>query len=308
MKRLALFIAILAVIPQAGNGSQNNVGLLSLGDVDSRSRRVVVSVDLVTDTRTGERITSAEMIQRLSSKRMILIGEEHTDDYSHGVQAIIIEKLIRSGRTPTIGLEMLPQTQQPCLDDFHNHEPVEDIVGACSWYDSWGHNWQYYKEIFLLAKAYRLPLRALNVPRRIVKAIGLGDGLPEGPEVRSYFPAGINFESDDHRLLVKTYFAGADFLHRTSDSEFSQLFRMQCAWDAGMAAAAEGAIEENSPKQLVVVLAGAGHVAYRLGIARQFARINAKEIATILPVPVTSDVTRYAAGYADFLWGVPVSP
>jgi hypothetical protein len=61
-------------------------------------------------------------------------------------------------------------------------------------------------------------------------------------------------------------------------------------------------------KAILVVFAGAGHVAYGLGIQRQVARLFSGRIAALVPVAVRDEKNRpvraVRASYADFIWGV----
>ena len=68
-------------------------------------------------------------------------------------------------------------------------------------------------------------------------------------------------------------------------------------WQAGQALTVP-----SDPREIVVVLIGAGHVAYDLGAARQLASGFKGGIASLIPVTVPK---RINAAYAQFVWGVP---
>jgi membrane-associated protease RseP (regulator of RpoE activity) len=87
------------------------------------------------------------------------------------------------------------------------------------------------------------------------------------------------------------------------------MFRAQCTWDAAMAWNAVAALRRaNDPNAVMVVLIGAGHVAYGLGAQRQAALWFDGASAAVIPIPVLDEKDRPAkvrASYADFVWGVP---
>ena len=88
------------------------------------------------------------------------------------------------------------------------------------------------------------------------------------------------------------------------------MLNAQCTWDATMAWNAVAALgKDPDPKAVMVVLVGAGHVQYGLGIERQARQYSEAKIASVIPVAVEDDarkpVRSVQASYANFLWGVP---
>jgi hypothetical protein len=65
-------------------------------------------------------------------------------------------------------------------------------------------------------------------------------------------------------------------------------------------------------KAIMVVLIGAGHVAYGLGAERQARLWFDGKTASVVPVPIAEEagatpVAKVQASYADFVWGLPPS-
>ena len=86
------------------------------------------------------------------------------------------------------------------------------------------------------------------------------------------------------------------------------MFEAQVSWDGVMAYQAWRARQAH-PNAVVVVLAGGGHVAYGLGIARQLVAWDDSPVGLVMPVPVGlrngDPLRRVLASYGDYLWGVP---
>ena len=62
----------------------------------------------------------------------------------------------------------------------------------------------------------------------------------------------------------------------------------------------------------MVVLIGAGHVAYGLGAERQTKLWYGGRMASVVPVPIADEehpepLTKLQASYASFVWGLPRS-
>jgi S1-C subfamily serine protease len=67
--------------------------------------------------------------------------------------------------------------------------------------------------------------------------------------------------------------------------------------------------QHGGPKAIMVVLIGAGHVAFGLGAERQIQPYYKGRISSLIPVPVVDSeghlVERVRASYATFVWGLP---
>jgi uncharacterized iron-regulated protein len=285
---------------------------LPVGDPARRDRTVPVVLDAITDTATGQTLSPAELPARLEGVRLLLVGEQHTDMNSHRVERRVLEELVRAGRRVTVALEMFPYGEQKALDDWTAGTLSEDaFLDASHWYRSWGYNWGYYRDVFVLARDARLRMRAVNAPREVVSAVRRKgyQGLTE--EEAAHIPSRIDSTNADHLRMFKASFDDASFHAGMDDAAWQAMLDAQCAWDATMGFQAVQALDgDTDPKSVVVVLAGAGHVAYGLGIERQVrAQGFGGGIASVIPVPVGDEkgepTTVVQASYASFVWGTP---
>lgn len=312
--RLAFLVPVLIGAPAWAAAAQgaDQILHLAVGDPARRDHEVPVVLDAVTDTRTGEVITPAALVERLAGVRLLLVGETHTSQEGHRVQLHIIEALHGAGRRVHIGLEMFPYTEQAVLDQWRDGLLTEEgFLRLSRWYEHWGYHWAYYRDILLFARDHRLPLHALNAPRDVIAAVrkkGLANLTPEEAE---HIATSVDVESADHLTFFKASFGEGDALHGGMDERaWRTMLAAQATWDATMAFNAVRALERGGdPGAIMVVLAGSGHVAYGLGIERQARRSFEGRIASVIPVPawlpaVGRRVESVRAAYADFVWGI----
>ncbi len=285
---------------------------LGLGDPSRRGRQAPVRLDGITDTTRGDIIASAELARRLAEVRVLFIGEEHTNGEFHRAQLRVIEALHAAGRRVIVGLEMFPWTTTAPLERWSRGELAEaQFLDEADWYGSWSHHWNGYREIFLFARDRRLRVVGVNAPRDVVRNVRAKGLESLSAEMRRRMPPTIDIASADHRALVQSYFDADDPLHsKLPPDQAEGLYLAQVTWDAAMGWNAGQALSTpRDPKEIVVVLIGAGHVAYGLGAQRQLAPHFDGRIASLIPVTVRRDdgspVPAVSAGYADFLWGVP---
>ncbi len=287
---------------------------LAIGDPARRDAHAAVVLDGITDARTGDVITPAELAARLDGVRLLFVGESHTNDDFHQAQLRIVQELHKRGRQVLIGLEMYPASEQEWLDRWHAEPGMseEAFVAGSRWYKNWGYHWNYYRPIFAFAHANGIRMFGVNAPRTVVQTVRVKGLEALTPEQRVYLPERVDLDSDEHKRLFRAFFSGADALHgNMPDEMFAAMFRAQCTWDAAMGWNALQALKKHGgEKAITVVLIGAGHVAYGLGAERQAKLWFDGRIASVVPIPVADAeretvVSKVRASYADFVWGLP---
>jgi aminopeptidase N len=307
---LPLLLVVFLVTPLHGQDKSLH---LAIGDPARKDKEAAVVLDGITDTGTGEVITPAELAKRLAGARLVLVGESHTDMDFHRVELRVLEGLVRAGRPVLVGLEMYPYPEQRFLDAWVDGRLSEEaFLRDSRWYENWGFNWLYYRDLFLFARDHKLRMFAVNAPRDVVTAVRKKGFKNLTPDEAAHIPTDIDTASPEHRTLFKSFFAaGGDSLHSGMDEpQWDAMIAAQSTWDATMAFNAVKALKEHGgPDAVMVVLVGSGHVVYGLGIQRQAARHFDGRIATVVPVNVRDDegheVRTVQASYADFVWGLP---
>ncbi len=303
------------LLPFAGELHATELTLtLEIGDPARKGKQSHLVFDAITDTRTDELLSPAQLAERLSGKRIVLVGESHTDIDFHKAQLRIIQELYNAGREVLVGLEMYPYTKQKYLDDWiAGYFTEEGFLAASEWYDSWGYHWDYYRDIFLFAREHELPMYALNTPREIISAVRKKgfDELTE--EEKAQLPPSIDTDNDEHFQLFKAFFADDESgMHASmTEEQWRGMFAAQCTWDASFGHNGLKALEQHpGDNAVLVVLVGSGHTTYDLGIQRQVANWSDVSISTVIPISIREwdedeVIEKVQASYADFIWGMP---
>ena len=315
MKRAVLATALL-LCAAPGLRADDRALNLPIGDPARKDREAALVLDGITETATGSVLTPPELAARLDGVKLVFVGESHTDVEFHKVQLRIVQELHKRGRQVLVGLEMYPVPEQAWLDRWHSDKALTEdgFLTESHWYKNWGYHWNYYRDIFLFARANGIRMFGVNLPRAAVQTIRMKgfDALP--PDQRALLPEKVDLENAEHQRLFKAFFGSEDALHgNMPEPMFQAMFRAQCAWDAGMAwNAAQALRRHGGDKAIMVVLIGAGHVAYGLGAERQAKLWFEGKTSTVVPVPLadepgTAVTTKVQASYADFVWGLPPS-
>ena len=233
------------------------------------------------DLYQGEPIPFEEMITSLTNARLIYIGEVHTLKRHHRFQLRVIRALNEQQIPLAIGMEMLPFPTQGQLDRWIEGGLGEkEFLKLVDWETNWGGDFDLYKPIFEYARDHKIPLRALNAPRFLVKAVARKGLSGLSDEEKDMLPP-VTPSSEEQRR----YLALALKRHKTLRGEMEQAaYEAQDVWDSTMAHYLVEYLKSSEGKgRTVVVLAGSGHLVYGYGIPERVSRVCDLESRIIIP-------------------------
>jgi uncharacterized iron-regulated protein len=229
--------------------------------------------------RPARALTLGDIISAVKDKDVVYVGEGHTLFQDHRVQLGIIRGLREAGVPLAIGMEMFEQPSQTALDSYIAGETDETrFLKDSRYFSQWGFDYNYYREILSYARAHKIPVVALNIPRGIIGKVA-GGGLDAlSPEDRKYVSPDMDMADSAYRERL------AEVLrqhNRGAGAEFENFYQAQVLWDEGMAHAAHEYMAKN-PGRTLVVLAGQGHIAFGSGIPKRLFRLGGGSYATII--------------------------
>ena len=239
------------------------------------------------------------VIEKVSGKDIIYVGEVHDKFEHHRVQLQVIMELHKKHKNIAIGMEMFQKPFQQALDDYvAGRTDEKTFLKKSEYFKRWGFDYNLYREILLFAREFKIPVIALNIQKEIVSKVSK-DGLQaltdaELKEVPEYFDLS---DSEYHERLREIFQRHA----HSEERDFDLFYQAQVLWDESMAHNLDEFITKN-PGYKVVVLAGAGHMAFGSGIPVRAFRLNKKDYAVILNA---GDVEKNVADFV--LFPAPVS-
>lgn len=256
----------------------------------------------VVGIRTEKTLGLKEIIQNIIDKPVIYVGEGHTLYEDHRIQLEVIRSLYESGRKVAIGMEMFQKPFQSSLDDYISGETTEkEFLKSSEYFKRWKYNYHLYREIVEFARLKNIPVVALNQEREIIKKVSR-EGLDSlTKEQRQKVPQDMDMSDEAYKKsLFETFLQHG----KTKDRNFNNFYQAQILWDETMAHAVDDFLRTNPDFQMVII-AGAGHIAYGSGIPKRAHRLNRKDYVTILNAKAGRPIT----GLADFvLFPEPLSP
>ncbi len=225
-----------------------------------------------------------EMVDILSQKSIIYIGEKHDNATHHQLQLDIIKALYEKNPQIIIGMEMFQKPYQKVLDQWTSGEINEGILlDEVEWYYYWDVPYEYYKGILDFAREKGLPLVAINISRELLaKIMSKGiDSLTE--DERKLLPV-LTPVTNEYEDFMKRNYKGHPGTFTPSLKNFILTQRL---WDDTMAETISAVMETRSAKNVqMVVISGGGHIMYGLGIPDRIFAHNQLSYATVLPVEI----------------------
>jgi uncharacterized iron-regulated protein len=236
------------------------------------------------DTQAQASLEESAALDRLAAAAVALLGEQHDRAQDHLWQAHVLSGLADRGAV-VVGIEMLPWHKQSLLDAWTAGRLDEpSFVRESGWSELWGFDFELYAPVFRLCRARRLSMRALNIDRPLVSAIGR-DGWEAVPaELRGWLTPACAAPPAYRRYLFEV--TGGARPGRTAqsadDPAFDRFVRAQQAWDRAFACAIAAARTE-APGSLIAGLIGRGHLEYGYGTPAQLADLGVASVSVALP-------------------------
>ena len=164
-------------------------------------------------------------------------------------------------------------------------------------------NFEYAQAIVRFARDKAVPLRALNIDRKVVREVsrlGLA-GVPAASREGVGTPAGAQPPYRDWlRQIWSDHMPAGKAM---PDDAFGRFLDGQLLWDRAMAEALAGAVREQ-PDALVVGLMGSGHVIHGYGVEHQLRDLGVPDVGSLLPWDADGDCADLVAGVADAVFGI----
>ncbi|WP_243695633.1 ChaN family lipoprotein [Marichromatium gracile] len=215
----------------------------------------VLELDALTGVET--------LLGRIAERRVVYVGEHHDRYADHLDQLAVIRGLHARGKPLAIGLECFQQPFQIHLDAYVAGAIDEaQMLRRTEYFERWRFDYRLYRPILRFAREHEIPLIALNLDQALTRRVGeVGiDGLD--PRQRAALPAALARPDAAYRERLREIFAQHPF---GDERDLDHFIEVQLLWDEGMAARAADYLAAN-PERTLVVLAGAGHLEYGIGI------------------------------------------
>jgi uncharacterized iron-regulated protein len=247
------------------------------------------------DVAKGKETSLPAILPDLEHKKIVLVGEHHTNENHHRAQLSIIQYLHEAGIPVAVGLEMFRSESQPVLDQWYQGN-LDEKDFQKAYYDNWGYPWALYARIFEYARQKRIPLIGLNIPREVTQKVAREGFNSLSKEEKGMLPIVECKVGTEYMAFIKRAYGA----HAHGQMNFDNFCEAQLVWDKVMGMQAQRYLESN-PGRVMIILAGTGH-AWKKGIPEQIRQRSSLPYAVILPeVPDAIEKPAISLEDADYL-------
>ncbi len=240
------------------------------------------------DPANGVTLDPPRLLADMARRPVVLLGETHTNAEHHRWQLHTVAALFALNPNMVLGFEAFPRAAQPVLDRWSRGDLTErDFLRLSRWNEVWRYDSGFYMPLFHFARMNRIPMRALNVDRDLVRRAsrdgwssvpegerdGVGDPAPPSQAYRASLRKVFSQHGDDREDTP---------LSEAGEKMLAGFIEGQTVWDRAMAEAVADARTAGG-EPLVVAIVGRGHLEYGYGISHQLADLGIENAAVLLP-------------------------
>jgi uncharacterized iron-regulated protein len=261
----------------------------------------------------GSQIKQTLLLDEMAKRPVVLLGEAHTSAEHHRWQLHTLAGLYGRNPNMVLGFEAFPRAVQPVLDRWIRGELSEKkFLELSRWNDVWRYDPDLYMPLFHFARMHRIPMRALNVERDLIRAVsqdgwasvdsakreGVGDPLAPSRAYRESLKEVFGLHGDEKESAKPS---------QIDEKRFDNFVEIQTLWDRAMAEEIAN-VRTAGGKPLVVAIVGRGHIEYGFGISHQLSDLGINNAAVLLPwdkdLPCEQLKTSNGLAVADAVFGI----
>ncbi len=241
-----------------------------------------------------------QIINELTTKRVVYVGESHTSVADHILQFRIIEALYKKNPNLAIGMEMFPHSSQQALDEYiagKTDMDEREFLKKSRYFKVWRYDFRLFRAIFNFAKKNTIPVIGLNLDRAIVSSIfknSSTDSLTE--EQKKNIPTDRKLDMEGYADRLRTVHQ-MHMTGRHGSGSFAGFIQSQALWDETMAETIVNYLQQH-PQTSMVVLAGSQHTRKDSGIPPRVARRMDVEQASV--INISAGAASNLAQQADY--------
>lgn len=247
-----------------------------------------VECTCIQEASTGRMLTPAQLLTRLDSAPIVIIGEEHTNVHHHQIEQWLLTNLAQSRPQGSVLMEMIDISQQEAVNRVKQASASGSSVSptraaeALRWNSGWP--WDLYRDVVMTALEAPYPLLAANISRQQVTEIYRHPTFPPGartstPQVRQSLSAIIYLMHDG----------------QIGEQQVNAMVAIQQHRDHFMAG------QLSRAPRPTLLIAGGYHAAKDVGVPLHLADLAVEKPVVVM---LTREGTTLTAKQADYIWSV----
>jgi uncharacterized iron-regulated protein len=241
-------------------------------------------------------------INRLEPYKVIFIGDYHDSADLHVKVAKIIKALGKRGYKIHLANEWFSPKQNDILYKFTNSKIDADTFKKEIKWENIGYDFKSYAPIYEAIKEINGSMYGINLTKDERKMISDENLTAMSSDERAFYNS-LDLNTTSHKKLLEHYFKHCHKKRADEDTLTCKrrIYRVMVAWDSKMALESYKLSKKvlKTPKDKLIVFAGAFHLQSHLGINMRFSRLS--DILHVTLLPQQKPQEPLDLGYSDFI-------
>ncbi len=264
------------------------------------------SSEHVYSSALAQEVSMDKMIDYLDSVPVLFVGDYHDSNKTHDFFNELLIKLAQRGFKLHLANEWFTPYDDEILARYvHDDINISSMMNKTEFKKRIYFDANLSTPLYETIKSHRGELYGINMDKNMRKKISLKQEQNMSVEELSFYSA-LELDVAAHKALVSPYFAHCELYKKKSvEACKERMYRVQVAWDSYMAQQSVKLSKEvlKTPKDKLIVFAGAMHMEYGLGIPLRFSRLSALDFKIITNYALEEEEEMtLPLGLADFIY------
>jgi uncharacterized iron-regulated protein len=228
------------------------------------------------------------LYSEIKDKKIIYVGESHTNFSHHLNQLRVVKLLHEKGKDVSIAMEMFQKPFQKDIDDYiQGKTTLNEFLEKSQYYKRWKFDYNLYKPILDYARQNNIKVVALNIDRSITQQVSKKGLFSLSDKQKELLPKTIDQSNLSYKknldLIFKEHIPENNKTnkHIMPKINLDFFYQSQLIWDEIMAENIYEYVKNNKEKVLVVIV-GFGHIKEHDGIPSRVYKKNRLPFSVLL--------------------------
>jgi uncharacterized iron-regulated protein len=234
--------------------------------------------------KQAKSISMQELLNEVENYPVIFVGDHHNTEKTHKFFADFINELTKKGYNLSLANEWFTPEQDSILKEYTDNKFDTDTFKQKVEWDKFSkYKWEYVSSLYEAIKNNHGKLYGMNISKKNRTKISLKQFDKMSDEEKAFYN-NLDLGVTAHKQLISPYLKHCDKMPTTSKEPCEErMYRVQVTWDTYMAQNVAKISKEviKTPKDKLLVFAGAMHIEQGLGIPLRFVRLSNLPFITI---------------------------
>lgn len=256
--------------------------------------------------KQAKSINMQELVNQVEHYPVIFVGDHHNTEKTHKFFAEFINELGKKGYNLNLANEWFTPSQDELLNEYTDNKfNTATFKEKVDWDKFSKYKWEYVSSLYEAIKNNGGKLYGMNISKEDRAKISLREFDKMSQEEKDFYD-NLDLNVTAHKQLIYPYLKHCDKMPQTtSEYCFDRMYRVQVTWDTYMAQNTAKIANKviKTPKDKLLVFAGALHIEQSLGIPLRFSRLSNLPFISISNEKIENDKDlKIDTNKADFVY------